>query len=244
MEYLWDTLEKTPDGKGLRYNIYDVEMLWRMGFVDTKQFSMEEWRQVFEPYRQEDGTFLLSKDAFFALDKYRYKGEIHIPFDAMRINEGLYTDVGLNELVEASIEPSCSLSREELQKFFDDLKNEFRTPDNLIKIGPEAKMKIRDMINRNPSPLRNLEIMFDQMLAKGGEPELIEKVEGHEADIATARAALEASSFSASPASKTEAAASGLKKLAKAKKAVVEVETGAPSVSLKKIRRSRKGMRG
>ena len=56
MEYLWDTLEKTPDGKHLRYNIYDVEMLWKMGFVDTEQYSMNEWKQVFEPYKQEDGT--------------------------------------------------------------------------------------------------------------------------------------------------------------------------------------------
>lgn len=244
MEFLWDTLEKTPDGKSIRYNIYDVEMLWRMGFVDTERVGMEEWQQVFEPYRQEDGTFLLSQDAFFALDKYRYKGEIHIPFDAMRINEGLYTDVGLNELVEASIEPSCSLPKEDLKKFFEDLKNEFRTPDGLIKMGPDAKMKIRDMINRNPSPLRNLEIMFDQMLSKGEDKEMIEKVEGHEADIATARAALEASSFSASPTSRTEAAAGGLKKLSKAKKAKAEVDTGKPSVELKKVRRSRKGMRG
>ncbi len=244
MEFLWDTLEKTPDGKHLHYNIYDVEMLWRMGFVDTERVSMEEWKQVFEPYRQQDGTFLLNKEAFFALDKYRYKGEIHIPFDAMRINEGLYTDVGLDELIEASIKPSCSLSREELKKFFDALKEEYRTPDGLIKIGPEAKMKIRDMINSNPSPLRNLEILFDQTLAKGGDKEIIEQVEAHKADIATIRAAIESSTFLAGPKNKTEAAATALKRLTKTKNKKVEIDTTTPTVSLRKIKRSRKGVRG
>lgn len=245
MEYLWDTLEKTKDGKAIRYNIYDVEMLWKMGFVDTEQYSMNEWKQVFEPYKQEDGTYLLSKDAFFSLDKYRYKGEIHIPFDAMRINEGLYTDEGLGELIEASIAPSCSLPKKQLDEFFTSLKDLFRTPDGLVKIDREAKLKINDVINRNPSPLRNLEIMFDQMLSKGKDKEMEGQIEGAEAKMATARAAIEASSFAASPKTRTEAAAGGLGKLVKAKKkAPGEVDSGKPSVSLKKIRRSRKGTRG
>lgn len=243
MEYLWKTLEKTADGKHIRYNIYDVEMLWKMGFVDTERYPLEEWKQVFEPYRQQDGTFLLSKDAFYALDEYRYKGEIHIPFDAMRINEGLYTDEGFNDLVDASIAPSCSLSKEELKAFFDGLKDLFRTPEGLIRINRDAKLKIDDLINRNPSPLRNLEIMFDQMLAQGKGREMEKQVEGLDAKMATARAAVEASSFSATPRSKPEAAAGGLDKLVKAREKAAE-ETKGPSTELKKIRRSRKGMRG
>jgi len=243
MDYLWETLEKTPDGRHIRYTIIDVEMLWKMGFVDTEQFPMDQWKRVFDPYLQSDGTFLLDRDAFFTLDQYRYKGEVHIPFDAMRINEGLYTDEGFQELINASIAPSCSLSKENLGAFFDALKETYRSPEGYIKIGVDAKRQIRDVIDRNPSPLRNLELMFDKMMAQGKDKEMKEQIEGAETDYATARAALEASSFSATPTSKTEASATGLKGLEKAKEKV-KAEVKAEGVSLKKIRRSRKGMRG
>jgi len=244
MDYLWDTLEKTADGKHINYTIYDVDLLWKMGFVDTEQFPLDEWKQVFEPYRQSDGTFLLDKDAFFALDKYRYKGEIHIPFDAMKINEGLYTDEGLQELIDQSIAPSSSLTKENLKAYFDTLKETYRTPEGYVKIAKEAKRQIRDMIDRNPSPLRNLELLFDQSIAKGEDQKMEERIEGTEAEYATARAALEASSFAATPTTKTEAAAKGLKGLEKARKKEAAVVAKDEGVHLKKIRRSRKGMRG
>lgn len=244
MEYLWATLDKTPDGKAVRYLPIDIEMLWKMGFVDTQKYSMEQWKLVFEPYKQADGSFGLEKDAFLALDKYRYKGEIHIPFDAMRINEGLYTDEGLSELIDASIAPSCALPPEKLKEFFDTLKETFRTPERYIKIDYEAKRQIRDLIEKNPSPLRNLEIMFDQMIAQGKGKEMGEKIEGAQTEMATARAAIEASTFTAAPTSRTEAAAKSLKGIEKAKKKAVAQGPAEEGVRLKKIRRSRKGMRG
>lgn len=246
MEYLWDTLEKTPDGKAIRYTILDIEMLWKMGFVDTDKYPMAQWKQAFEPFKQADGSYRLEKPAFLALDQYRFKGEVHIPFDAMRINEGLYTDEGLTQLLESSIAPSCGMSPEKLEEFFTTLKETFRTPDGLIRIDSKAKKIIKELIGKNPSPLRNLEIMFDKMLYKGKDKEISEKVEGARTEMATARAAIEASSFSSMPATRTEAAAKNLKVLEKAKKkeaapAASEKEGG---VHLKKIRRSRKGMRG
>ena len=243
MEYLWSTLEKTPDGKAIRYLPIDIEMLWKMGFVDTEKFPMDQWKLVFEPYRQGDGSFLLEKDAFLALDKYRYKGEIHIPFDAMRINEGYYTDEGLHELFDASVAPSCNYDGERLKAFLDALKETFRSPDGLIRIDVEAKKQIRNLIEKNPSPLRNLEIMFDQMIAQGKGKEMGEKVELADTEMATARAAIEASSFTASPTSRSEAAAKNHERLEKAKKARAAAETE-EGVHLRKIRRSRKGMRG
>jgi len=244
MEYLWDTLEKTPDGKAIRYTASDIEMLWAMGFVDTQQYSLDEWNRVFEEFRQEDGTFLLGKDAFLALDKYRFKGEVHIPFDAMRINEGLYTDEGFQQLIDASIALSCSFSPEQLKAYFTEFKDLFRAPDGLIKIAKDAKERIKELLDRNPSPLRNLELLFDEMLSVGMSKEMEKKVEGSEAEMATARAAIEASSFTATPTTRAEAAAKGLRGLEKSKKEAAAVKDESSQVSLKKIRRSRKGMRG
>ncbi|MFH1874947.1 MAG: hypothetical protein ABH859_07175 [Pseudomonadota bacterium] len=235
-------MQKTPDGKNVRYNHADIEMLWYMGFVDTEQYPLATWKDVFEPFRQKDGTFLIGKKSFLELDKYRYKGEIHIPFDAMLINEGLYTDEGLNELIEASIEPSVMIAQADFEAFWEQLKKDFRNPKGLIKIGPDAKIRIRSLIEKHPSPLRNLEISFDQMLRSGQGADLEQKFEGAKDSMATAQAAMEASTFVQGAAHRTQASAQALKNLQKAKEK--QSVDDKDSLELKRIRRSRKGMRG
>lgn len=245
MEYLWDLLDKTPDGKHVIYTATDVEQLWAMGFVDAGQISIDDWLSVFEPFRQENGSFLLGRDDFMQLDKYRYKGEVRIPFDAMRINEGKYTDEGLKELFDASIVPSCSLSTEEMHEFFEKLKNEFRQNDGLILIRSPAKERIRALIDANPSPLRNLELMLDQMIGSE-EKEIEEEIDRAEEKASKQKELAEASRFTQKPTSRTEQLAQGLKQLEKAKRLSDESaeHEGATKVELKKIRRSRKGTRG
>ncbi|MBI4126107.1 MAG: hypothetical protein HY465_01300, partial [Deltaproteobacteria bacterium] len=153
MAYLWETLDKTPDGAHIQYTISDIDMLWHMGFVDTERVSIETWRTAFESHRQPNGMFLIGHEAFLDLDQYRYKGEIHIPFDAMLINEGRYTDTGLQELIDLSIAPSCSLSLQQVDAFFTSLKKDFRDPQGLIVVGKEAKQRIKKLLEDSPSPL-------------------------------------------------------------------------------------------
>ncbi|MFA4874335.1 MAG: hypothetical protein WC690_03245 [bacterium] len=244
MEHLWDTLEKTPDGRHILYTDIDIDQLWWMGFVDTDQIGLEEWKALFEHLRQADGTYLLGKDDFLALDRYRYKGEIRIPFDPMLINEGKYTDEGFDTLVNASIAPSSRLSRDELAKFVNDLKKDFRQPDGLVLIKKPAKQRIKALLDDTPSPLRNLEILMDQMIvAKGADAEAM--IEEAEVGAAAMEAARQASHFAAKPTTRTEQKAAGLKALEKARQTKISQEIeGAPKTELKKIRRSRKGMRG
>ena len=243
MEHLWSTLEKTEDGKHIEYIEVDITHLWWMGFVDTENVSMDQWMEVFEPYRQADGTYLLDKDNFIALDRYRYKGEVHVPFDAMKINEGKYTDEGLDDLINASIAPSCGLPREKLNEFFATLKRDFRQPDKLILIKFDAKQRIKTLIDSNASPLRNLELILDNMIAQRG-AEMDGEIDRAELDAAAMQAAKQASSFSESPTTKSEAKAKGLEALTKARKQAVGEIEGKPKTEVKKIRRSRKGMRG
>lgn len=244
MEHLWETLDKTEDGSHLRYTTVDIEQLWWMGFVDTDKIELDHWIAVFEPYRQEDGSFLLSKDDFIALDKYRYKGEIKIPFDAMLINEGRYTDEGLDDLVNVSIAPSCNLPPDKLKEFFDAIKKDFKGSDSLILIKKPAKERVKALLDSHPSPLRNLEIILDRMLSQKGS-EFEKEIEQSEADAATSQAALQASHFSAAPTSRVEAKAKGFEEIAKSRKREPDAEIkGVAKVELKKIKRSRKGVRG
>ncbi len=244
MEYLWETLQKTPDGKHIRYTNKDVKQLWTMGFVDTQRIGLQEWKAIFEPMRQADGTFLLTHDQFTALDQYRYKGEIRIPFDAMMINEGKYDDPGLNELFEASIAPSCSLPKADLAKFLDEIKKEFREPGGLIIIKHPAKLKVKELLKKSPSPLRNLEILLNHMLKTKGE-QVHDAIEKAEIDAVSAKAAMQVSSFSGKPTTRAEEKAIGLKALQQTKKKAESVEVeGKAKTELAKIRRSTRGMRG
>jgi hypothetical protein len=251
MEYLWSQLIKTPDGRYVRYALADIDSLWWMGFVDTEKYSLKQWRQIFEPYKREGGIYILSKDEFLALDKYRFKGEIKIPFDAMQINEGKYTDEGLQELFDLSIAPSCAKSQKEMKQFLDDLKKRHRQPDDLIKIAREAKLEIRDLIDSFPSPLRNLELTFDQMLESGVDQEMWDQMEADDTARATSEAARQVSKFSAAPTTRSEVEANKLKGLQKARpkatpkaKPEKEKEKEKKGTELKKIRRSRRGVRG
>lgn len=244
MEHLWDSLEKTPDGHHVQYWLDDIIQLWYMGFVDTSAITAEDWIEVFEPYKQPDNSFLVGKPAFLALEQYRYKGEVRIPFDAMQINEGRYTEDGLDDLIHASIEPSCSLPRERLREFFDTFKRDFKQEDGLILVRRPAKERIKTLIDANPSPLRNLEILIDHMIREQG-GEMKEGIDKAETDAAMAKAALEASRFSSEPVNVVEEKAKGLKALQKSRHTAVSAEAdGVDKVALKKIRRSRKGMRG
>lgn len=244
MDHLWETLDKTPDGKHIRYLELDVEQLWWMGFVDTQNIPLEDWVRIFEPYRQEDGAYILNREQFLSLEQYRYTGEIRIPFDPMLINEGKYTEKGLDELVEASVAPSCCLPKEALSDFFAQLKKEFRQQDGLILIRRPAKERIKALLDEHPSPLRNLEMMIENMLAVKGD-EIMATVKEASDGADAVKAAHQASRFSSSPVSMSEQKARGLEALQKARKraAGVEVE-GAEKVELKRVRRSRRGMRG
>ena len=247
MEFLWEQLPKNEADK-LCYTQDDVDGLWHMGFVDTVQYPLSVWRSQFEPYRQQDDTFELDKASFLALDSFRYTGEIRVPFDADLINEGKYTDEGVRELFELSIAPSSSLSSEDLEQFLADFIERFRDANGLIKICKPAKKEIAEFIAANPSPLHNLESILDKMLEEGTDEEIEAQLDERDTARATTEVARQVSKFSTAPITKTEEHAKKLSSLEKTKKKPAAKPAKAakekPSTELKKIRRSRKGMRG
>ena len=247
MEHLWSQMDKTEDGSHIRYTIEDVDALWWMGFVDTQKYPLETWREIFEPYKQPDESYLLNHAAFVALEKYRYSGEIRVPFDSMLINEGKYTDEGLNELFDLSVKPSCYYPPNEYSAFLQSIKDKNRTGDGFIKVDTKAKTEIKEFIDKSPSPLRSLELLLDRMIEDGVDTELAEQLEQGETARVTEEAAKQVSKFSSSFGSQSEMQAMKLKDLQGIKKRHAEPDSTAAEktgTELKKIRRSRKGMRG
>ena len=244
MEVIWQSVEKGKDGAA-HYPLIFIDYLWNNGFIDTQKFPRAAWHAAVESFKQADGHYRFNHDEFASLEKYRYQGEIKIPFDPLKINEGKYTDEGFGQLVNDSIAPSCALETKELNKFVEDLKKEFRQPDDLILIKMSAKIKVKKMIDENPSPLHRVEILFDEMLRKKG----IEKeIEADLQRVTTTAspdqvALLQRSTFSLGPANLAEAQAARLKHVTQSKAPPLEIppEEGSP---LKNIKRSKKGIRG
>lgn len=252
MEAIWQASTKAEDGN-LYYPETFIAFLWENGFVDTAKYSKVVWKAAFDPFKQPDGIYRLTHNEFLILEKYRYTGEIHIPFDAARINEGKYTDEGFQKLVDASIAPSSCLPPDQLKKFVDELKNEFRQADDLLLVKAPTKTKIKKMLEENPSPLRKLELLFDDMLRSKSAQKEVEALRRQTA-VPTATpeqlAALQQSQFLTGAASLAEAQSQKLREMAKT---LPTKETGGPArlpdgqaegEPLKKIKRSKKGVRG
>lgn len=242
MEYLWEKLQKAPDENHVTFTVADLDVLWQHGFVDTVKHTIDKWRAAFDGHRRPSGSYVLSRADFVAKEAYRYKGEIHIPFDALKINEGLYTDEGFQELVDESVKPSVSIAIGQFDKYFSALKKTVRQPAGLLKIDMRAKRELRKFIDQYPSPLRRLELIFDAMIKQ----QMIEvAVTGEFPAAVTPRhiAAVQASTFSmiGSAAEKTGKA---LKAIEKTRSAGGTDDPAKPSAPLKQLRRSRKGMRG
>lgn len=251
MELLWEHLPKMSGKNQVILTDADLEWMWQSGIVDTKQYPLEQWIHAFDSHKQADGTYLVSREEFLEKETYRYKGEIMIPFDAMLVNEGKYTDEALNELFVLSVAPSCSLPAADLNIFLEELKKKHRDQTGTVRIDKQAKIELRNLLEKFPSPLRRLELMFDAII-KGVEETGLENIELGKLPATSVGgqmsqeqiAKVQISSFSTQPASITEKRFKGLENLVKKKskehKKVSEKET-AP---LTKIKRSRKGIRG
>ena len=244
MELIWNSLEN-KEGDSVRFVREDIATLWDYGFVDTKKYSKESWIDIFDSYKQPDGTYRFTQEEFATLEKYRYQGPIKIPFDPTLINEGKYTEEGFWELVDLSIAPSCSLAKRELQKNVEELKKKFKQGDGLLLIKMPVKLEIRQWIDEHPSPTRRREILFDKLLEQQAFRSKSEKAAQKASKVATPdqQAQIQVSTFSMIPTSLAEKGAKEFKKMAKAKPSESQ-SADKNSTELKSVKRNRKGLLG
>lgn len=70
MEHIYVRVPKTRDGL-ICYAPTDVSYLYREGFVDQEEWSLEDWQDAMEPFRQSNNVYLLDHDDFLTLRPYR-----------------------------------------------------------------------------------------------------------------------------------------------------------------------------
>lgn len=242
MEFLWGELPKAPDDDHATFVHDEIDALWHAGFVDAERFDLAAWRAAFADHRRPDGTYILSKAEFFAKDPYRYKGEIRVPFNALLINEGQYTDEGLQELIDESIRPSVRVDGGLFAECFDQLKRAARQPNGLLLIDGRAKQRIRRFIEQYPSPRRQLELIFDAMIRK----QMVTAAITGQLPTGPTIAAVprtEGSTFSLNPHNPAEAQAVALRGIAKVRaRSGAEIPTQ-PATPLRRLHHPRRGVR-
>ncbi len=241
LEDLWTQVKKTPDGKGVMFTDQDVEFLWHCGFVDTQQVPFSQWAAFFAPFfNKEAGVYALGRANFMLIEDFRYKGPIKEPFDFRRINEGFYTDQGLDELFDLGIKPSVEVGRKELDAFITEIKRTFRDKNKLIHMDEACKERIGTFMSAHPSPLRRLELIME---ARAAGIELNPDMFKYEVSGVSAVTAMQASAFSMRPSTMAVSRKEALGKVTQAK--AKPAEKAAPdSTPLHKIRRSPRGTRG
>lgn len=165
METIWRRSPKEehlpPHLKG-EYVLYlatDPRYLYLSGFVDVKNFSYEEWENAFQNCKQPNGSYLISKDQFIALGKYKYSGPVKKPLDAMKIREGWYKLTDWHEFCVNSILPSTSLlSIDNLILMEKMARDQGKIVGDRIFVDKSDKLRLKQLFDEHPSPVRRREI--------------------------------------------------------------------------------------
>lgn len=246
MEAIWESSQKGSDDC-LHYPLELLQFLYHNGFIDTSRHSVDDWVLACESFKQPDGHYKFSKEEFLTLDPYRYSGEIKIPFDPMRINEGKYTDEGLQKLIDNAIKPSCGLTPKEINAEMKEIKTKFRQTDQLILVKADFKLAVKRLLEEHPSPLRRLEFLFDSIIKSPSAQKEIRQKQTVLRRTATPQqhAKIQKSLFIQGTRSVTELQAQKLKEIHQLKPRVATFEGTDPEggKELKRVKRSPKGIR-
>ncbi len=169
MENIWQQIPKEtnlPEGfKGeyIHYITTDPKFLYESGFVDEKKYTLEEWEAAFIPFKQEDGSYLISKEQFITLGKYKYVGHIKKPLDPMNIREGWYDIIGWREFFIRSVLPSTTLTIETFVRAEKILRENGLVINERVKVDKAVKFRIKEILDTNPSIARRRELSIEKV---------------------------------------------------------------------------------
>lgn len=156
MEYIWERVPKNENGH-IHYLAGDIPYLYRNGFVDTTIYTYQQWKSAFSDCLQTDGTYIVAKDKFMSLRKYRYVGPVFSPFEAQKVREGEWTDEDLQKLFDLSIKPSSTITQDIFWNSVKALKDQGFIQNNHLFVNQAVKNQLNYLIERFPSPRRRLE---------------------------------------------------------------------------------------
>ncbi|EKD51519.1 MAG: hypothetical protein ACD_62C00241G0008 [uncultured bacterium] len=170
MLYIWDKIPKNPDNHTITYSDADLIYLYHEGFVNTRKFSMKDWKKAFVPYLGKDQKYTLNRNQFLAIRKYRYNGPSDEMFDCSRIREGAWTDAQLTVFYRRSVRQASEMPEEMFWKLINDLKkNGYSDENGNMIFDADIKKGLSYVVAQFPSPRTRLEYKVKTLREKGEE---------------------------------------------------------------------------
>lgn len=158
MEFIWNRIPKQKDGKTIRYLKGDVGYLYYHGFVDTLKYKLTDWEKAFAPFKQPDGSFVLGKDEFMLLTKFRFTNTTYRMFDPSKIEEGPWPDKALKGFYLKTISRATTIPENVYWDAINKLKKAGQVDkDGHFIIDANFKKLIFQLVIRYPSPRAILE---------------------------------------------------------------------------------------
>lgn len=158
MEYIWERIPKQKDGKTIRYLEGDLAYLYYHGFVDTNRYKLENWKNALLMFKQKDGSYVLTKDQFMILRKFRYVNVSYEPLDPYKLEEGPWPDKALKGLYVKTIARATTIPEKVFFEAVDILKKAGHTDkQGQLVIDINFKKLLNNLLIKYPSPRTILE---------------------------------------------------------------------------------------
>lgn len=169
MKAIWEAVSQAfPDGqkKIIWRNANDLQYLYETGFVDTDQFSLEQWTKAFEESRQPNGSYLVTEEQWLAKRSYRYNGPTGEPFDPLSMREGEWTPEEIEDLIANRLLPSTILKRESFDQMLAKGREMGRFINGKYIINKPFKFGLKQLLDFYPSPKRQRELAVQEARKK------------------------------------------------------------------------------
>ena len=159
-EVVWDQLVPTEDPKVRLASEAWLEEVFSAGAVDSKRFRLPQWKAAFASLPKEEGGIQVSREQWVRLSKFLYPGKVKKPFEPPRLKDGPRPVAWLTELYQKVLRFETNLSFEAWKKLMaDEVQPRFVKGERVL-LNAALKAYLSALLDKNPSPLRKLELWF------------------------------------------------------------------------------------
>lgn len=160
MLLIWEqTAQVLPDGQKhiVWRDQYDLDYLYMTGFVDTDQFTREQWIEAFQDSLRPDGSYRVTLDQWLAKSHFRFNGLTGKPFDPMQLPERELDLDEFEKLLKEKILPSTTIPESQFRKAVEKTKDtSFR--GGKFHLDRPFKINLSQLLLIYPSPRHNREL--------------------------------------------------------------------------------------
>ena len=173
MTALWlQVSQKEADGTRVIVwkNDQDLDLLYYTGFVDTDKFTLIQWKEAHQDFKQKEASYRLKLKDWMGLKKYRYDGIVSPLFEPETLKEGVWSEVQFDRFLKEIFLPQVTCSEKQFREALKTTGNKIFDKGG-YKITKAFKNDLKIILETFPSPKRAREIavyVYKEMNKKGG----------------------------------------------------------------------------